>query len=326
MSTFNANNIPSFSILDAIKTKPVPLDFVLGGILAGTVAGLVSPGGVGKSFLAYEAAAAIACGHDLTGALRIGRQGKVTYFNAEDSAEVLHHRIYAISKHLNTQQVESIIDNLTVCPLTAQYPYLIDSKGRVQQAVFDYFVKKAMGQRLVILDTLRRIHTADENENGDMAILIGALEGIAKESGAAILYLHHTNKSATLNGNGDTQGASRGASVLVDNARYIMNLTSMTKSESTDKKVPEIGKYVRLTDSKNNNTETEAGKWLYRAEGGVLVEATFTEHLTTGAPHGNNNVGTNHKSGKSDKSGISVKSIAGKPKRENEFRLPANYF
>jgi hypothetical protein len=47
-------------VADCFLTEPQPLDFVLPGFLAGTVGGLVSPGGVGKSTFALLASIAIA--------------------------------------------------------------------------------------------------------------------------------------------------------------------------------------------------------------------------------------------------------------------------
>ena len=65
-----------------------------------------------------------------------------------------------------------------------------------------------------------------------MARVICQLERIGQETGAAVLYLHHTSKSAALDGHGDLQQASRGASSLVDNGRFCANLICITKEEA----------------------------------------------------------------------------------------------
>jgi RecA-family ATPase len=54
-------------IENCFSTEPPPLDFVLPGFLAGTVGGLVSPGGVGKSTFALELCIAVACSVDAAG-------------------------------------------------------------------------------------------------------------------------------------------------------------------------------------------------------------------------------------------------------------------
>ncbi len=53
------------NILTALSQKPENLDFVLPGLVAGTVGALVSPGGSGKSALALQIAALVAGGPDL---------------------------------------------------------------------------------------------------------------------------------------------------------------------------------------------------------------------------------------------------------------------
>jgi len=58
-------NLPNpLSFLHASSTEPPSLDFILPGFIPGTVAGLVSPGGTGKSFFALELACAVAGGEE----------------------------------------------------------------------------------------------------------------------------------------------------------------------------------------------------------------------------------------------------------------------
>jgi hypothetical protein len=54
-------------LANCFEIAPEPLDFVLPGFLAGTVGGLVSPGGVGKSTFALEICIAVACSVDVAG-------------------------------------------------------------------------------------------------------------------------------------------------------------------------------------------------------------------------------------------------------------------
>ena len=54
-------NLPNpLPFLHAATTSPPTLDFIVPGFIPGTVAGLVSPGGTGKSFFALELACAVA--------------------------------------------------------------------------------------------------------------------------------------------------------------------------------------------------------------------------------------------------------------------------
>jgi len=146
--------------------------------------------------------------------------------------------------------------------------------------------KRSEGQRIIIIDTMRRFHSADENSSSAMATLIAVLEEIAHKTGAAVLFLHHTNKAA-LGGDGDNQGASRGSSVLVDNARYVLNASVMPKplgrgeNRHNGQLISENARkyYLRLNDSKINNAAKNDETWLFRRPGGVLIKANFTEAL-----------------------------------------------
>ena len=51
------------NLLDVMSTTQPEFDFVLPGMLAGTVGSLVSPGGVGKSFLALQLALLVLHNH-----------------------------------------------------------------------------------------------------------------------------------------------------------------------------------------------------------------------------------------------------------------------
>lgn len=84
------NNIAVTNILKAFKEKPEPLDFVLPGMLAGTVGSIISPGGVGKSMFALQLAVQIAGGPDMLG-LGDLKCGRVIYLPAEDPPGAIDH-------------------------------------------------------------------------------------------------------------------------------------------------------------------------------------------------------------------------------------------
>jgi RecA-family ATPase len=130
----------------------------------------------------------------------------------------------------------------------------------------------------VVLDTLTRFHKLDENSAQDMGRLLSQLERLAAESGASVLFLHHTSKSAVVNGQATLQQAARGSSVLVDNARWSAFLAPMTEQDARSFGVPaaERANYVRWNISKQNYGAPLADIWYRRDEGGVLVPVKFT--------------------------------------------------
>jgi len=269
--------LPRLNIREAFAVQPPPLDFVLPGMISGTVGALVAQGGAGKSWIALELAMAVAGGPDL---LEIGieQHGRVLYLPAEDPPLAVSHRLYSARHEVNPEAVDTLAGNLEIVPLM----------GRAVDLMVPEWVeaikRMAEGKRLVIIDTLRRFHSADENNAGDMARLLGILERICTQTGTSVLFLHHTAKGAALNGSGDTQQASRGSSVLVDNVRGgQFNLSGMSESEAREHGIDPANRreFIRLVQAKANFGPSLSDYWLRRVEGGLLVPARI-ERLDNG--------------------------------------------
>lgn len=265
----------SIDILAAFERTPAPLDFVLPGLLAGTVGAIVSPGGAGKSMLAMELAVLVATGHDMAGFAQgeTYPTGQVGFLAAEDPPEALCHRLHAIGGKLSPSLRTGVAEGLSIEALLGESVDIFDPKWASH---VEHFCEN---KRLVFLDTLRRFHRLDENSSGDMAQLLSVLEGIGRRTSSTLVFLHHANKSAALNGQGDMQQASRGSSVLVDNIRWQMYLAGMTREEAKAQEVDDErrGYFVRAGISKQNYGQPYQELWLMRANGGVMEPA----HLGT---------------------------------------------
>lgn len=276
-ATIDSSALPRINIKDAFTQTPEPLDFVLPGMIAGTVGALIAPGGAGKSWFALEVAIALTGGPDFLG-IGINQTGDVLYLSAEDPELAITHRLHAVASHVHAvarshavshsdvaDVEQSIIAHLEIASLMGR---AVDLK---QKSWSDAIKEMAKGKRLVILDTLRRFHCSDENNGGEMASLLGILESIAGDTGASILFLHHVGKGSVLNGGGDIQQASRGSSVLTDNVRGgQINLVGMTETEAKTYGVADRGSYVRAVQSKVNFGCRSFDKWLKRIKGGLL--------------------------------------------------------
>lgn len=262
----------------AFDLEPEPVDYVLPNMVAGTVGALVSPGGAGKSMFALQLSLQIAGGPDL---LEIGEltQGAVTYLPAEDPLIAIHHRLHAMGKHMSEEQKQLIASQLAVFPLIGVLPNIMGSQWRSE------LLKAAQGCRLMVLDTLRRFHTEEENASGPMSQVVGAMESIAAETGCSIIFLHHASKGAAVSGSGDLQQASRGSSVLVDNVRWQAYLAGMTQAEAETWGVDESQRayFVRFGISKANYGAPFKERWFRKHEGGILKPAILEPTKTRGA-------------------------------------------
>lgn len=273
----------AIDIMHAFQQDPTPLDFIWPGYLAGTVGALVSPGATGKSYFALEAAMAVACSVAGGDVLRIRpvHTGRVVYFAGEDPEPILVRRVHAIGQHIGQEAREVIAENLTLEPIMGKRLDIMD------EAHLRRVVEYCADARLVVFDTLSRIHSLDENSNSDMSKVVATLEHIAASTGASVLYLHHVTKGYAREGQTDQQQAARGASALIDNARWCGFVAKMTEDEAKrlsdrayDRKPighSRRGFFVRFGVSKQNYGVPVADRWYERRDGGVLVPVELCE-------------------------------------------------
>jgi len=267
----------AIDLMWAFENEPPPLDFIWSGFLSGTVGALVAPGATGKSYWALEAAMCIASsvpGGDVL-QLNPSKTGRVIYLAGEDPEPVLLRRIHAIGKHLSPAARAAIAKNLVLESIMGKGLNIMDE--RHMQKILDF----CHGARLIVLDTLSRVHHLDENSNGEMAQLVSRLEQIAYLTGASVLYLHHVNKNSARDGQTGQQQAARGASALIDNARWCGFVERMTEekaellSDRTFDRRP-IGNdrrkyFLRFGSSKINYGEELDERWYERQAEGVLI-------------------------------------------------------
>lgn len=271
----------SLDLAKLFSEKTEALEFVLPGFLRGTVGALVSPGGAGKSFWTLQLALSMTAAQnkDLTGLSPL--PGRVVIFSAEDPTPIVADRLKSIDRAQG--------GDLT---LTEQLDYRVCTGIDVNIMELSWFRKICLagkGAALIVFDTLTRFHSLDENSALDAKKIMARLEMIAKRTKASVLYLHHTSKLAGATGQGGSQQAARGSSVLVDNARWASFLAVMTEAEASKFGVsPESRElYVRWNVSKQNYGASIADVWYKRNGEGVLLEV----ELTARSPRGRSYIG-----------------------------------
>jgi len=202
------------------------------------------------------------------------------YINAEDPAAEIVRRVHSLGTVLSTEQRSKVAERLTINPVCGVMLNICNDDHRSR------IIRHAEGARLIIIDTLSRVHGHDENDNGAMASVVAMLENIAKQTGAGVLFLHHTSKVAMFNSQGDQQHAARGASSLIDNARWCGYLTKMTVAEARkmtgrvdEKSISEnqANYYVRFGVSKQNYGKQVPEVWYERTYNGILKRAEFRD-------------------------------------------------
>jgi hypothetical protein len=281
------------SIRAALAAPPLVHTHILPGLIPGSVAALVGPGGSSKTTLAIQIAIARALGlpvaHGLFPALDAPL--RVAVLSAEDPEDVFRDRIRTIvpvalgidqqaDLLIHSNVFDRIDDQLRVYSLAGQDVRIV--RGKAPTPALRQIIESTKDCDLVILETASRLHDGDENAASDMSALVSAVERLAKETGAAVLLIHHSNKAADYNSRGDSQHAARGSSAFVDNVRWVGNLFPLGEDEAARLGVPRMRRhYVRFEITKANFCPPQPASLLRRHDGGVLK---FEAHVDDIAP------------------------------------------
>lgn len=259
--------------LTASAARP-DLDFVLPGLIAGSVGMIVGQGAVGKSMLALQIGLGIAAGGDygsIAGGLWTpARSGPVTIIAGEDPPEILQERMYWLRQAAGIDDADAeVIDRLlTVCSGDGLDLRIITKTrdGLLTGPFHDALKSICAGQRLVVIDPLAFLHDADENDNGAATHLIRVLRSIARETGATIVVLHHVSKSGS--GEREAWTAARGASALTTAVRWQVNLAPPAAGDGVSD--DERAQWVSVLVAKQNYGPSQPRRLLRRGQGGIM--------------------------------------------------------
>jgi|GEM_PF-2411863 len=234
-------------------------DWIFFGLKPGTVGLLTATGGTGKSFFAQCLALSVSSGYDYC-SLGIKKSGPALYLSFEEDEEDLLNRGNAILR----QGLDGNIPNpkmFHVASMFGEELNLVKADGTLNKEDFEWLKNQSAGMRLVVLDPLYCLHSADENNGSHMKTLMTALKRICRETGCAMLICQHTNKSSTLNKLGDTVEAAKGSITISNSARLHLTLSSCDDKSG-----------LKLCYSKLNGCARPEDIILVRGPEGVLQE------------------------------------------------------
>jgi hypothetical protein len=176
--------------LDAL---PEP-EWLVGGILPSrALVLLIGERDAFKSFAALDLAGHIANGKDWHG--RRARVGFVLYVYAEGST--------GLKKRKNAWIAAHNMDSMGVLFLPQS---VITNDGGEVQRLIESIEKKLAGRQvdLIILDTLNRNSTGNENSSEDMSAIIRGCDRLREATGATVLLVHHKGHGAEDRGRGSS--------------------------------------------------------------------------------------------------------------------------
>lgn len=268
------NPLRRVTLSDAV-TRP-QLDFVLPGLLRGSVGMIVGQGAIGKSFLSLEIGLSMATGRPVAGGLwDIPKTGKTLVIMGEDDSQILQERLYWLRNSENLSEEECKKADLLLDVRSGRgcdMRIIQKTRDGYQKApFFDTLMQICEGQRLVVIDPLLFLNGgSDENDNGAAAVLMSFLYQICEKTGATIVLLHHVGKGGS---EGREEWASaRGASAFTTSVRWQINMSPLSKDQLAELGIDESQKseWVFVKNVKANYGQTPEPKILHRGRGGVL--------------------------------------------------------
>ncbi len=175
------------SIADALAAPMRP--YLVKGLLgAGEMGVIFGEPGCGKTFLALYLAHAVAYGRPFFGHRVV--QAPVIYAALEGEAGFAKRL-----KALQAERPEGAVQSVPAFHYLAQALPLGADPSLVDDAIA---AVRAVGARLVVIDTLARAMAGlDENSAADMGKMVGIIDMIRHQTGAAVLVVHHRGKDRT---------------------------------------------------------------------------------------------------------------------------------
>lgn len=179
----------------ALEAEEPP--WTVAGVLSG-IGLLWGKAGIGKSFVACSLAASVATGRPWLGH-RV-TEGPVVYVVGEGGLANVAHRL------------DAAIANLHCCdPEEPPPPIWIASPGvdlvKGPGELTSLILAEGVSPQLIIIDTLSRCFTGDENKQEDMGKFVRSLDLLRDMWDASILVIHHANRAGEIRGSSVLYGA-----------------------------------------------------------------------------------------------------------------------
>ena len=171
-----------FKTLDLTKAPPAPKWVLENIICQGDVHLVIGEPNIGKSWITMALAVAIANGDDEFLGHKIMKHGRVLYVDEENPDDLVIDRLTRLGLRPDAVKNIRYINNASL-RLDRDPDALLDEVIDFQPV-------------LVVLDSLTRLHGEDENAAGSMSALFNnAINPLARQGGAAVVLIHHVNKT-----------------------------------------------------------------------------------------------------------------------------------
>lgn len=178
-----------------LTLPPPPMKWMVENMFCeGDINLLIGEPGIGKSWFTMALAIAIAGGQDTFLSHPVLKHGKVLYIDEENPEDLIFQRM----------------TKLGMTPEIAKNIRYVSNAGIRLDREPEVLLEEcfAFEPILVVLDSLTRLHTEDENNAGAVAALFNnAIKPLSREAGAGVLLIHHVNKTESSSGYKRSRGS-----------------------------------------------------------------------------------------------------------------------
>ena len=235
---------------------------------------LTGQGGVGKTLLMQQLAAATVLACDWIGV--VPEPGPVLFITAEDDEDELHFRYHRIAQHYQTDFDKLSDAGLSLLSLAGKDSAMAvaDARGIVRPTdLFHTMVRTAreLCPRWIGLDTAADIFIVNERDRSQVRQCISLLRGLALEIDTAVILLAHPSLAGISSGSGLSGSTAWNNSVR--SRLYLKTEKKKTKDENEDEDEDELtdGMGARILEFMKSNYSALAAPVKLKWRDGLLV-------------------------------------------------------
>lgn len=228
---------PILNFFEQCQNPPQLSPELIGGILReGNKMIITGDSKAGKTCLSQNLAVCIAEGRPWLGKFKC-EQGKVLYMNLEVEVASLYYRFIQLYDALGIKLGQINASNIHLWNLRG-YALPLDKLA-------DKIIRRCRNQnyKAIILDPLYKVQQGDENSAEAIIKFCNALDKIAHETGAAIIYDHHHPKGDS--GSKKTIDRGAGSGVFARDADAIVDISNLDPGNDASDVVKELMKQER---------------------------------------------------------------------------------
>lgn len=212
-------------------TKPKPRQWIVHGLVPDKAVTLFSGnGGIGKSTVMFQLAAAAASGRKWLG--RDVMLRRAAYLSAEDDRDELHRRLDVINMRHDAQHGD-YEDQLILWDKTGTAtPFLYRDNEGWQESPFFCLLANAvvdLGIGLLVIDSMYNFFGGNELSRTDATAFMDCLQKLALEAECAIVVLWHPSASGLESGTGTS-----GSTAFRNRARQMLYMTGLKDEEAEE--------------------------------------------------------------------------------------------